>query len=216
MTHLTRKVSPMSPLRGSIPIILVLAILAPSALARSAQAGRAPLFQSARLLLLRKNLLPHRYRYHGYFIQDNVATWDGGIRPIMQIDEQHGWIEGAEESIKDPKKHDALLSIQLFRTPAGARADFGQFFTNSHPETVYEPGSDWLGGSPVGGYGHPATIYRIHDGSSRCPKQLVSGLTFVYRNGIFSVGACLETVGESGVRDLARRLLRRAHVAPSR
>lgn len=206
----------MSPLRGSIPVILVLILLAPLTGSQRVHADRAPLFQSARLLLLRKNLLPHRYRYHGYFIQDNVATWDGGIRPIMQIDEQHGWIEGAEESVKDPRKHDALLSIQLFRTPAGARGDFGQFFTNRHPETVYEPGSDWLGGSSVGGYGHPATIYRIHDASSRCPKQLVSGLTFVYRNGIFSVGACLETVGEPGVRDLARRLLQRARVAPSR
>lgn len=205
----------MSHLRGSIPIILTLALMAPFTWTQRAHAGNAPLFQSAKLLLLRKNLLPHRYRYYGYFVQDNVATWDGGIRPIMQIDEQHGWIEGAEEALKDPKKHDAMLSVQLFRTPAGARADFGQFFTNSHPETVYEPGSDWLGGSSIAGYGHPATIYRIHDGSSRCPKQLVSGLTFVYRNGILSVGVCTETVGESAARDLARRLLNRARVAPS-
>lgn len=205
----------MSHLRGSIPIMLALALLVPNTVPEITLAASAPLFQSAKLLLLRKTLLPQRYRYHGYFVQDNVATWDGGIRPIMQIDEQHGWIEGAEEAVKDPRRHDAMLSVQLFRTAAGARADFGQFFTNRHPETVYEPGSDWLGGSPISGYGHLATIYRIHDGSSRCPRQLVSGLTFVYRNGIFSVGVCTETVGESGARDLARRLLSRTRVAPS-
>lgn len=205
----------MSFQRFSILVSVLCIVLAAQLPARPVRAGNAPLFQSARLLLLRKNLLPARYRYHGYFIQDNVETWDGGIHPVMQIDERYGWIEGGEEAVKDPKGHEAMLSVQLFRTAAGARGDFGQFFTNSHPETVYEPGNDWLGGSSIGGYGHPATIYRIHDATSKCPKQLVSGLTFVYRNGIFSVGVCLETVGESGARDLARRLLNRARSAPS-
>lgn len=205
----------MPSYRRSIAVSLISVLLIPFVWAHSVHAGSAPLFQSARLLLLRKNLLPKHYSYHGYFIQDDVETWDGGVRPVMLIDEKYGWIEGGEEAIKDPKRHTAMVSVQLFRTAAGATGDFGQFFTNSHPETIYEPGSDWLGGSAIAGYGRPATIYRIHDATSTCPKQLVSGLTFVYRNGIFSVGVCLETVGENGARDLARRLLNRARGAPS-
>jgi hypothetical protein len=139
-----------------------------------------------------------------------VQAWDGNIGPVMRIDEKYGWMEAAQESALDPRKYEVDLSVQLFRTARGARGDFGQFFTNAHPETIYEPGSTWLGGTPVRGLGDVATLYRIRNDSSRCPQQLVSGLSFVYGNGIFSVGVCLHTVGESGAQGLAHRLLKQA------
>jgi hypothetical protein len=191
--------------------MLAAACFAPPALA--ARPEKAHLFTSARLLLLRSTALPAHYHYHGFFVQDNVATWDGGIKPVISIDEQNGWSEGAEEAATDATKHEVLLSVQLFRTSTGARTDFGQFFTNAHPETVYVPGSEWLGGTALRGYGDRATIYRESDTASHCPGHLTSGVTFVYFNGIFSARVCFKTAGESGAEDLARRLLRRAKQA---
>jgi hypothetical protein len=103
-----------------------------------------------------------------------------------------------------------MVSAQLFRSPSGARSDFSQFFTNAHPETIYEPGATWLGGSPLAGLGDRATIYRIADDNSRCRDHLTSGVSFVYRNAIFSAEVCLESVGEQAAKDLARRLLSHA------
>lgn len=187
------------------------AALAPLAVSQPARAQSGPLFSSARLLLLRSSALPRHYRYRGFMVEDNVANWDSGIKPVYTIDIQNGWIEGAREAALDPKKHDVLLAVQLFRTAGGARSDFGQFFTNAHPETIYEPGAQWLGGASVRGLGDRATVYRIADDNRSCPEHLVSGLTFVYGNGIFSVELCTETVGEKGATDLAKRLLARAH-----
>ncbi|MGI8827062.1 MAG: hypothetical protein ACR2JC_15755 [Chloroflexota bacterium] len=175
-----------------------------------AVAAHPSTFGSARGLLLTPRLLPHRYHYHGLFVQDSVRDWDGGIKPLIAIDERFGWIEGAQESVTDPGGRRARLSVQLFRSAPGARGDFAQFFTNAHPETLYEPGAQWLGSSPVSGLGNPASIYREQSDASSCPQGLVAGVTYVYGNGIFSVGVCLRTVGEQGARDLARRMMSRA------
>lgn len=197
--------------------LLAMALAATLLLAPAARAaGSATSFSSARLLLLRPSALPPHYRYRGYSLEDSVARWDGGIKPVMAIDERNGWLQGAEEMALDPKGNDAGLSVQLFNTARGARADFQQFFTNSHPETIYQPGSTWLGGRSVRGFGDRATLYRISDATSRCPDRLTAGLTFVYGNGIFSSLVCLHTVGENAARDLAQRLLNRAHAVAGR
>jgi hypothetical protein len=193
--------------------MLATALLLP---ARTQAAASGPSFSSARRLLLRASALPRGYRYRGYSVEDSVASWDGGIRPVMAIDERNGWLQGAEEFFLDPRGYDAGLSVQIFATAKGARADFEQFFTNSHPETIYLPGSTWLGGRSVSGLGDRATLYRISDATSRCPEELTAGLTFVYRNGIFSSQVCLRTGGEKAARDLARRLLSRARAVAAR
>jgi hypothetical protein len=106
----------------------------------------------------------------------SVQDWDGGIRLVMIIDENAGWLEGAQESVLDPKRHAVGLSVHLFRNSKGARSDFGQFFTNSQPETVYLAGESWSAGTAVSGLGHRATIYHVEDAKwSRPPTSAVSG-----------------------------------------
>jgi hypothetical protein len=168
------------------------------------------LFASSKSLLLKQSLLPSKYRFVGSSVTYSVQDWDGGIRPVMMIDENAGWLEGAQESVLDPKKHAVGLSVQLFRSSKGARNDFGQFFTNAHPETVYLPGETWLGGTAVGGLGDRETIYRIEDSYGHCPQHLTSGVSFVYKNAIFSTQTCTLTAGDSGSLNLARRMLQRA------
>jgi hypothetical protein len=144
----------------------------------------------------------------------SVRDWDGGIKPVMAVDEHNGWLEASQEAAVDRQGHAVQLSVQLFRSATGANADFSQFFTNAHPETIYVPGSTWLGGSPVHGLGDRATVYRVSDDNSRCPSHLTSGVSFVYRNGIFSTSVCTVTVGEQRALGLAQRLL--AHARTSR
>jgi hypothetical protein len=177
-----------------------------------ASASSTSLFVSSKPLLLKQSLLPAHYRLKKISVVYSVQDWDGGIKPVMTIDENNGWLEASQEDALDPRHHAVLLSVQLFRTVGGARQDFGQFFTNEHPETIYVPGSTWLGGSSLPGLGDQATVYRISDDSSRCPQHLTSGVSFVYRNGIFSVSVCTATVGERSAVNLAGRLLARAEL----
>ncbi|GAC1464809.1 MAG: hypothetical protein NVS2B16_13380 [Chloroflexota bacterium] len=176
-----------------------------------ARAGQ-PSYSSARALLLSQRLLPAHYIYKNARVQDSVAAWDSNIRQIMVIDEQNGWFQGARELASDTRGHAVHVTVQLFRNPAGARADFAQFFTNDHPETIYNPSAQWLGGFRIGGLGKPATIYRYSDTGAGCPQSLVTGITYVYGNALISVEACLHTAGERGVTDLAGRLLRHARM----
>jgi len=178
-------------------------------------ASSTPTFSSTRPLLLKSSGLPAHYRYRGVHIEDSVASWDGNIKSVMAIDEQNGWIEAGQEVLQDSARRPVTITVQLFRTAGGARGDFAQFFTNSHPETIYKPGAEWLGGSPIGGLGKPATIYRYSDSGSSCPQGLVSGITYVYGNAIFSVEDCLHTAGEQGARDIAKRLFLRAKATRS-
>jgi hypothetical protein len=104
-----------------------------------------------------------------------------------------------------------MLSAQLFQTAAGARSDFGQFFTNQHPETIYEPGTYWRGAVSIR-LGDRATLYHIEDDGSRCPRHLTTGLSFVFGNALFSVGVCSLPSGDSQSRDLAQRLLAHARI----
>lgn len=187
----------------SLVVAFPLSTVATSAFAQTSYA-------SVRPLILSQRLLPAHYRYRGVQIQDSVADWDSNIKQVMAIDEQNGWIEGARETARDTRNRPVRVAVQLFRTNSGARADFNQFFTNSHPETIYNPSAEWLGGSSIGGFGRPATIYRYSDTGSGCPQGLVSGISYVYANALFSVEVCLHTAGEGGARDLARRLLQRA------
>jgi hypothetical protein len=175
-----------------------------------ALARGAPTFASASKLLLKQRALPPHYHYRSVTTVDSVSDWDGGIQPVMALDLRNGWQQGAQELTRDPQGKDAMLSVQLFDTVQGARADFGLFFTNQHPETRFIPGAYWLGGRSVGGLGDMATLYRVSDESSHCPGHLTTGLSFAYGNAIFSVGVCTRTVGEHGARDLANRLLRQA------
>ncbi len=177
---------------------------------RSIATAGQPRFSSSRVLLLRSSALPPGYRYRGYFVQQSVNGWDNNIPPIVAIDRRNGWLEAAEEKALDPTKHDVFLSVQLFRTPQGARTDFSLFFTNENPETRFEPGTSWLGATTIRRLGDIGTLYHISDESSRCPRHLTAGVSFVYGNGIFSTGVCTKTVGDAGAKDLARRLLSRA------
>jgi hypothetical protein len=195
-------------LRLLLALALFLAVMVPAAGASS-----DPLFASSRTLLLGQHALPPHYHLKGVKVVYSVQDWDGGIKPVMAIDEQNGWLEASQEAALDPRRHAVLLSVQLFRTVAGARADFGQFFTNAHPETIFVPGTTWLGGSSVPRLGDQATVYRISDDNSRCPQHITSGVSFVYRNGIFSASVCTATVGERSALDLASRMLARARPA---
>lgn len=189
---------------------LLLALCLSIAPIAGVQASGPSLFSSSRLLLLKKSQLPPHYRYRSSKVIDSVLDWDQNIKPVYQVDIKNGWLEGAEEFAADPKGKDVGLSVQLFRTPGGALSDFGSFFTNAHPETIYVPGQHWLGGIAVKGIGDRATLYRVSDSSSMCPGELLAGISFVYRNALFSVQVCLHTVGESGARNLAQRLLAHA------
>lgn len=195
----------------STPVLLLALLLNGGVVSASS----SPTFSSTRPLLLKSSGLPAHYRYRSVHVEDSVANWDGNIKPVMAIDEQNGWIEAGQEVLQDSRRRPVAITVQLFRTAGGARGDFSQFFTNSHPETIYKPGAEWLGGAPIGGLGKPATIYRYSDSSSSCPQNLVSGVTYVYGNAIFSVEDCLHTSGESGTRDLARRLFLRAKATRS-
>lgn len=168
------------------------------------------IFSSAGRLLLRQRDLPPHYQFVRSFVQDSVVSWDGNIRQIVTIDEQNGWLQAAQESIRDATKRPVGMSVQLFEGHAGAVRDFGQFFTNSHPETVFVPGQHWLGGSALRGVGDRATLYRIQDDFSRCPRGVTTGLSFVYANALYSVVVCTRGAGERAARDLAERLLARA------
>lgn len=196
--------------RALIALAFAVASLGLSGVAKPADAAGKPTFSSARRLVLSRSALPRHYRYVRTSVFDSVGTWDGDIQPVVAIDRRYGWLEAAQEDLSDPSRHYAGVSAQIFLTARGAFADFGQFFTNSHPQTIYEPGAYWLGGLSLKGFGDRATLYRIRDTTSACPSHLTIGLTFVYGNGIFSAGVCTRTAGERGVRDLARRLL--AHV----
>jgi hypothetical protein len=175
-----------------------------------ATASPVPLFSSSKSLLLTRTRLPAHYRFVKIQVVYSVQDWDGNVKPVMAIDERNGWLEASQEAALDPSRHAVAMSVQLFRTVAGARADFGQFFTNAHPETIYVPGQTWLGGSSVSGLGDQATVYRVSDDNSHCPARVTSGVSFVFRNGIFSVSVCTATVGENSALNLARRLLTRA------
>jgi len=189
--------------RAILTLLLCLQLLG------STPAGAAS-FSSARSLLLRATDLPSRYRFVSSTAQDSVIQWDGNIRQIVAVDEQNGWLEAAEESVRDLYRHPVGMSVQLFQTHDGAMRDFGMFFTNSHPETIYVPGQHWLGGTAIKAFGNRATLYRIQDDFSRCPGQVTIGLSFVDANAIFSVDVCLRGAGERAARELARRLLKRA------
>ena len=176
----------------------------------TARASGSTTFSSSRKLLLKQAQLPAHYRYRSSNVIDSVLDWDQNIRPVYQVDIKNGWLEGAQEFMRDPKGKDAGLSVQLFRTHSGAMSDFGSFFTNAHPETIYVPGQHWLGGIAVSGIGDRATLYRVSDSASMCPSELLAGLSYVFRNALFSVQVCLHTVGESGARNLALKLLSHA------
>jgi len=163
-------------------------------------------YTSARALLLRARDLPRGYGHVRSFVQQSISQWDGGIRPIMAVDESNGWLEAAQETMHDGHGKPAAVSVQLFRDAGGARRDFAAFFTNAHPETVYMPGAEWLGGYPITGLGRPATIFRTSDSTSGCPGNLSAGIAWITSNALFNVRVCLRTVGETGARDLARRL----------
>lgn len=167
-------------------------------------------FISSHALLLPASALPHGYTARTSPVVYSVADWDGGIKPLMAIDERNGWLEGAQQTGHDNHRRPISLSVQLFRTAGGARADFGQFFTNAHPETMYTPGAQWLGGSSVRGYGDLASLYRIEDDTSKCSQHLSSGLSFTFSNALFSVSACTIPAGETQARNLAKRLISRA------
>lgn len=178
--------------------------------ARPGLTQAAPAFTSPASLLLKQNALPHGYRYRNSFVQHSVERWDGDIAPVLAIDEQNGWLAAAQESALDPSGRTVMLSVQLFTTDSGARRDFAQFFTNAHPQTRFLPDTYWLGGTPARGLGNRATLYHILDKSSPCPRHQTAGLSFVYRNALFSASVCQGTPGDRGVRELARRLYARA------
>jgi hypothetical protein len=190
--------------------ITIVAAMLGATVSLSSVSAATPGFSSARPLLLKQSALPRHYRYVSSFVDDSVGHWDGGIQQVIAIDSRYGWLEGAQELVHDPGKHEVDISVQLFDTAQGARGDFAQFFTNKHPQTIYIPGAYWLGGIAVKGYGNRATLYREQDLNSACPKHLITGLTFVYGNGIFSVGVCTRTVGDVGAGMLGKRLLARA------
>src|SRR5579864_2908345 len=128
------------------PVILVLLALGPATVPGVSSAAGArsnPVWSSSRALMLKPSALPTHFRYQGIKVIDSVLDWDQNIKPIVQIDIRNGWLEAAEEFAQDGTKHDVGLSVQLFRSNSGALADFGQFFTNSHPETIYIPGAHW-------------------------------------------------------------------------
>jgi len=104
-------------------------------------------YTSARALLLPVRALPRGYGHVRSFVQQSVSRWDGGIRPIMAVDESNGWLEAAQETMRDGHGKPAAVSVQLFRDAGGARRDFAAFFINAHPETIYMPGAEWLGGT---------------------------------------------------------------------
>jgi len=161
-------------------------------------------------LLLKGPSLPRHYRYLSSFSQYSVSDWDGGIRQVMAIDIQNGWWQAAQESVSDPHRRPLMMSVQLFRSAIGARADFGQFFTNNHPETRFQPGATWLGATAIAGYGSRASIYGVQDDTSHCFQHVMTGLTFVYGNGIFSIGACTAPNGDAVARQFGKLLLKRA------
>lgn len=179
-------------------------------------ASNASAFAAPATLLLKASALPRGFRYRGYFVQSSVARWDGNIPPIVAIDEKNGWLSGAQESALDTKGYHAMISVQLFFSPAGARSDFGQFFTNAHPQSRFVPDTYWLGGKAVRGMGDRATLYHILDNTSHCPAHLSVGVSFVFRNGIFSAGGCARTLGDAGALDLGHRLLQRARKVAGR
>ena len=202
-----------------IRTLFVLSLI-PVVVQSSVTAGRAatgqPTFTSSASLRLQKSELPHGYRYVSYFVQDSVRAWDGNLSPVVAIDQKNGWMEAVEEMALDPLKRDVMLSVQLFRTAQGARSDFSFFFTNDHPETRYQPDATWLGASAIRGLGVVANLYHVSDGTSRCPRHLTAGVSFVYGNGIFSSSVCTRTVGDRAAKDLAWRLFSRARKVAGR
>jgi hypothetical protein len=191
------------------PICCLTLLLLPAAARAEPSQGNA-LFNSSHALLLNRSNLPAGYQYRASQLVLSVADWDGNLKPVMAIDERYGWMEASSETLRDRKGREADISVQLFRSANGARGDFGQFFTNRHPQSSYVPGQHWLGGASVKGLGDRATLFRISDDSSTCPQHVASGVTFVYRNGIFSTQVCTGTMGDAGALSLAGRLLAHA------
>ena len=190
----------------------LIVLLAPILLAWPGSPSRATAstYSSAKSLLLPARSFPGRYHVLRTSVTYTVRAWDGGIAPVMAIDERYGWMQGAEEDARDPAGRDVSISAQIFDTPSGARGDFGQFFTNSHPQSVYLPGTYWLGGTSVHGMGDRATLYRIEDDSSRCPQHLTTGLSVAFRNAILSVQVCTLKTGKAQALQLGKLLLRHA------
>lgn len=191
-------------------LLLLFLSVTPWSVVGATQAHSTSGYSSADKLLLSARELPAHFRLVSSFTQDSVITWDGNVKQIVAIDERNGWLEAAQESVRDRLNRPVEMSVQVFQSHAGAMRDFGQFFTDSHPETIYVPGQHWLGGAAAPGFGDRATLYRIQDDFSRCPGRLTTGLSFVYRTALFSVAVCSRPGGETAARELAGRLLARA------
>jgi hypothetical protein len=187
-------------------VLAVLAAASPLHVQPVVGATQVRHFSSSQALVLKKSGFPHGYRYRSSSLSSTVEDWDQGDTPILAIDRKNGWMEATEETAFDATKHDVIVSVQLFRSPTGAKSDFGQFFTNAHPQSRFLPEAYWLGGKAVHGLGAVATLYHMSYKISRCPAHLTAGLSFAFGNAIFSVTVCTRSAGDKGARDLANRL----------